>query len=348
MPGELLDPVRREPELAVERDYLERLGASEVVFHISERRRMSKRDVDEGFVRTTQSAVPMNQTGITRVGTAWIGGNYNGNSRGDFAFDIQGERGSNDCVAGGGYAVALGNNNKAPGLEAIAIGTACEANEEISVAMGFNARSRNVRAVALGASVDADGDSSVSVGYNCQATQRGAVAIGHTALATASRGIALGANSAARKAYTANIGGLQIAKRCEEVAPENDQWLNYYATAEVYLLSDLINLKTTADYIVNLPLGCNLWLSECGLIAVTVTGLVTQPTVRFGVSGTPAKQVSAVLSTKLTAAGKRDKWAPLVPEDGETSISFGVTVAANATTMTGRCYWKGLLVEDED
>jgi hypothetical protein len=96
-----------------------------------------------------------------------------------------------------------------------------------------------------------------------------------------------------------------------------------------------------------LPAGCRFYISELGLITHTVTGLVAQPTVRFGISGTPAKHLAATLTTLLTVAHKREKWTPLVPEDGESSLSAGVTVAANATTMRGRFYWKGILVEDE-
>lgn len=303
---------------------------------------------DAPFVRTTRSTIPTDQSSVMHIGNAWIGGNYHGNPRGDFAFDIQGERGSMDCVASRGYAVALGNNHKASGLESIAIGNACAATEEMACAIGFNCAAENVRAVALGVDASAGGDSALAVGYDAAATIRNAVALGHSATASASRAVAIGFDAAARVAYTANIGAAIIARRGEPSAIEIPQWLSCYAGAEICFFSDLLDLKSVADYEAALPTNCRLWLNEVGVILTHLVDLVSQPTIRFGVTGNYAKQLTPVATVKLTAIGKRERYSAAVPEDADASCTFGVVVAANATEFKGRAYGKGLLVENEE
>ncbi|MHC4608606.1 MAG: hypothetical protein ACYTAF_16985, partial [Planctomycetota bacterium] len=80
-----------------------------------------------------------------------------------------------------------------------------------------------------------------------------------------------------------------------------------------------------------------------------LTGVITtQPTVRFGTSGTPAKFVAAVITTLLTATYKRETFSTLLTDDGEVDLSFGVTSGAVVgTSMSGRAIFKGILIEDE-
>ncbi len=60
-----------------------------------------------------------------------------------------------------------------------------------------------------------------------------------------------------------------------------------------------------------------------------------------------ALQLASTQTTDLTASGKREYHDPLVPEDGETSLTATVVTGATGTTVKGRFYWKGMLVEDE-
>ena len=50
----------------------------------------------------------------------------------------------------------------------------------------------------------------------------------------------------------------------------------------------------------------------------------------------------------MHAPGPRERFSPAIPEGDDASFSFGVTLGATATTLTGLPYWKGLLVENED
>jgi len=112
-------------------------------------------------------------------------------------------------------------------------------------------------------------------------------------------------------------------------------------------MSKEVDMKVVADQTITLPANCKFWLNEIGIIATVVTDLVAQPIVRYGITGDLDKHNAAAITTALTAAGKREVETPLVPEDGETSLTGGVTIVADATTFKGRFYFKGLFCENE-
>jgi len=171
------------------------------------------------------------------------------------------------------------------------------------------------------------------------------VAVGGGCEARALRAVALGVGAVARIQDTANIGGALILRK-GATTPATD-WLRLMMTAEIVIATGEINLKTVAEQTLTLPTGCRFWINEIGIITTTVAGLTTQPTIRYGITGSLAKHRAATITTLLTAAAKRETYAPLVPEDGETTLTAGVTVGAAGTTVKGRFYWQGLLVEDE-
>lgn len=104
-----------------------------------------------------------------------------------------------------------------------------------------------------------------------------------------------------------------------------------------------VDLETVADYVVAIPDGRLFWPDEIGIICDTLDTLTTQPTIRAGIEGSEAKWLAATTTTELTAANKRETFTPLTPEDGETTVSFGVTTAATVTSMTGTFYATGIL-----
>lgn len=116
---------------------------------------------------------------------------------------------------------------------------------------------------------------------------------------------------------------------------------------QVILSTPEQDLKTVAETTLTIPTGCKFWIDEVGIICTSLAALTTQPTFRAGISGNPAKQSAATTTTTLTAAGKRERRTPIAPEDGETTLTAGITVAAVATTMRGRFYWRGILLEDQ-
>ncbi|MCI0423902.1 MAG: hypothetical protein L0312_32610 [Acidobacteria bacterium] len=125
------------------------------------------------------------------------------------------------------------------------------------------------------------------------------------------------------------------------------QYFAAFAGFKTIILGPEVDLKAVADYTVTMPAGTKFWITNMGIISTAVNTLTIQPTVRFGVPGTLAKHLAAIITTLLTAVGKRQSYSPLVPQDGEASVTFGVTIGATATELKGRPWWEGFLVQDE-
>jgi len=253
---------------------------------------------------------------LRKIGNAILGGDFSGDARGYRAIDIQTFRDASEPgqVASGDYSLAIGSQNTAAGLRSVALGNNSQANATDSVAIAG--------AVASGVE---------------------ATAIGRSAQVTGLRSLALGYLAQTPFAKTSNITGANIISA---LVASNDaaDWMLFNSGMECCIFSDEIDFKTVADQSFTFPAGLRFWPNEVGVTLSRLNTLTTQPTVRFGISGTPAKHVAAVAATLLTALGKRERYTPLTPEDGETSLSAGVTVAAVATQMRGHFYWRGLLV----
>ena len=234
-------------------------------------------------------------------------------------------------TASGYYGVAVGYQNTASGMAAAAIGLENSASQQAAIAIGRSNAASGVASVAAGYSNTARGNYSSAIGSNCQAS--------------AANSAAFGRNARARIEKTTNICGPQIIRKDDGEAAGTA--FESFCGVEVVLMSKEVDLTAVADQTITLPSGCRFWIDEIGVIATNIAGLTTQPTVRFGITGDLDKHRAATITTLLTATGKREKHDPLVPEDGETSLTAGVTVAAAGTTVLGRFYWKGMLVENE-
>lgn len=158
---------------------------------------------------------------------------------------------------------------------------------------------------------------------------------------------AIGDRGVARIQDTTNIAGPLIIRK-DDGEPITDAF-RVFAGAEVIIMTDEVNLTAVADQTITLPAGCHFWWSECGIILTELTGVIgSQPTIRMGITGTPAKYVGPVATTLLTATLKRERYDNWQVDDGETSLVAGVTVGAVVgTSMSGRFFWRGVLVEDE-
>lgn len=268
---------------------------------------------------------------VQTVGTAVIGGNVTGNTRGTQALDIQSHRESATEVASGDYATAIGHSNTASGDNSTAIGRSNTVAGTQATGLGYNNTASGTRALA--------------VGYLNTASGESAMAIGRAAIATGTFCLAMGYGARGRIERTTNICGPQINRKDDGETAVNA--FHSFCGAEVILMSKEVDLEAVADQTLILPSGCKFWLNEVGLIATVVNTLTTQPTVRYGITGDLDKHGTAAITTALTAAGKREIETPSVPEDGETTLTAGVTIVATATEMKGRFYWKGMLIEDE-
>lgn len=267
---------------------------------------------------------------VQKVGTALIGGDFTGDARGSNAVDIQVDRSVSTQVSSGNSSVALGRRVTASAYQSVALGVNVTASGSYSVSIGVSCTA-GYNSVTVGRScLNTSGDSGVSIGHSCNVS--------------ATDSVALGRGAKGRVSLTTNIRGPIINSR------DDDEDLNdflEFCGVEVTLMSKEVNLETVADQTLTLPSNCKFWLDEVGIIATSIVSLSTQPTIRFGITGSLAKHLAAVITTDLTATAKRETFTPLVPADGETTLTAGVTIVAVGTTVLGRFYWKGVFIEDE-
>ncbi|MDY6028775.1 MAG: YadA-like family protein, partial [Acidaminococcaceae bacterium] len=96
--------------------------------------------------------------------------------------------GMND--GGGQRGVALGNDLKVKGEEAVAIGNESEAVSDWSIAMGSKSKARGVYSLAIGKDSVAEKDFATAVGFGAKANLENSVALGSWSIASTDKGMA--------------------------------------------------------------------------------------------------------------------------------------------------------------
>lgn len=253
---------------------------------------------------------------FTKVLTAYIGGDQTGNARGADALDIQSGRLFAYKVASGNNAIAVGYDNVASGGYSVCVGAACWALGYQGSAFGSLAYSSGSYSTAVGLGF--------AYGYSCTG---------------------IGASARSRIDETSNLCGPLINRKDNG---ENSVYsLLFYSGAEIVMLTKEIDLKTIADTTITLPTGASFFPNEVGVIVTSANTVTIQPTLRFGYTGTPAGLVAATPGTGLTSTGVRNRFTTLITPDARSSILGGVTIGATATTLLGRFYFSGMLIENE-
>jgi hypothetical protein len=260
-----------------------------------------------------------------------------------------------DNTALGEDAVALGANCLAGSHRTVAVGDTAIAADDFALALGTLASAGAVKSIAVGVQATTaplTGIGSVAIGAGAHTTGENAAALGNEAHALASRAVALGNGARARLADSVNLAGAILVRRGTLAGEEDADGggavpARHFCGAEDVILSATVDMKTVQDVSAPLAIGCRLWVNEVGVMAVACAGCTGQPTVRFGVAGNASKHLTATATTRLATLGARERYHPLSWVDGETVLTAGVTAGATATTLLGRFYWKGFLVEDE-
>lgn len=242
----------------------------------------------------------------------------------------------------GNRSVALGHSANATGLSKIAIGYGSTVLGDYAHAIGYSAAAAGTNALAVGFSASAGGNYSLAVGYNAQAPYTGSIAIGYNATVTAANVARIGA--------PIMIPGLTV--------PFGDaaQRLRRMAGCEVVLLSNSYDLTDVTpfdggtlgnkDFWV-MPAGLKFYPDEVGIVTETQTTVTTGPTVSFGHGGTGSEILSSQLfaSAVLGQSGGRGEYVSGAPE-GVATVSIDMVTGATATTLTGRFFVRGLLLEN--
>ena len=131
------------------------------------------------------------------VGSAYIGGDQTGNTRGNNALDVQSFRGQPSQVASGAFSSVFGNNSTASGYYSTASGY-------YSTASGNNSTSSGNRSTAIGYGSTAIGYGSTASGNRSTASGNYSTASGNRSTASGNYSTASGNYSTASGAYVNN------------------------------------------------------------------------------------------------------------------------------------------------
>lgn len=121
--------------------------------------------------------------------------NYEGNTRGNGAVDLQQGRSSNAKVASGNYATTIGLNNTASKDYAVAIGRGNTASANSAFVCGYNSTASGANSVVIGYANHATEPYSIAIGNSCGVHSSGAIAIGAQNTVNAPGAFAVGYNN---------------------------------------------------------------------------------------------------------------------------------------------------------
>ena len=255
-------------------------------------------------------------------------------------------------------ACAIGPASSAGGAESVALGSGSYADGAGSFAFGNNSFASGAGSFSFGANTFAGGEGSISfchdsssgglesiaIGVESSSSGDLSVAIGKGASADSSNSQALGATAQARLGGTTVIAGSIIIPNTSSFVANPVIEL---AGAKCVIMSDVIDLKATpADVSITIPVGARFYVDEIFLLVTAANTVTAQPTIRFGDNTTMDLLMTATETTGMDAAYKRQKFTPSVG-NGLSTLSFGVTIAATATTLQGRFGFVGILIENE-
>ena len=107
-------------------------------------------------------------------------------------------------------------------------------------------------------------------------------------------------------------------------------------------------LGSPTDVTYNVTASNHGWIEEAGWVVTEFDmdggSLSDQPFVRFGITGDTDKYLAAEQTTLLTAQYKRERYVTMLADDGETSFTAGMTVAASVSgggtpVYKGKPFW---------
>lgn len=275
--------------------------------------------------QTTQTNSLLLGNGAATANTSALGIGYLAEANGNEATAV----GGRSAEANAAKATAVGSYCLVEAAEGTALGNSASvySTAPAGIAIGGLSQVHGFGGIAIGASSDATGDESISIGFGSEANGVGSVAIGEYADANRDRVLA--------------ISALPAATRFPEAVAY--WWEN--VTLHSVITTAALNLKNLQTYEIPLPTGVLFFPDEVGIVITTASTVTVQPTVQFGINASAEEHLDAVATTGLAAVGDRQRFQTLKTAKGAATLRFEVTVAATATTLTGRVYWRGFAVE---
>jgi hypothetical protein len=252
--------------------------------------------------------------------------------------------GNSDSALCAGYYARVQYNSP----ESLAVGAWCTAGPDAgqAVVVGYDAYAYAVAATSLGSFTKAHGYHSAALGPRARAYGSYSMSFGHS-YSRKDRANTIGFRAECFVPGVTNIAGPIITKKGALTAGNNE--FERWAGTEVTLMSGVVDLTLVAEFNMALSAGSMFFPNEVGVILVAADTVTGQPTIRFGRgTGSEAALLAAVATTGLAAEGDRNRFSSLLSDAAEmTTLSAGVTAGATGTTVSGRFYFKGHLVERE-
>ncbi len=120
-------------------------------------------------------------------------------------------------------------------------------------------------------------------------------------------------------------------------------------TQEAVLTSGDVSLTATNSVSVSVPAGAVFYPDTCGIIVSAASGVTANPAVEFGddVHGA-SYYLPPANCPNLTTAWARQDFFILATQEGTIgthAVTANVTTPGTGTTLTGRFYWRGIMVQ---
>lgn len=207
---------------------------------------------------------------------------------------------------------------------------------------------------SIAISGDAKMDYSIAIGsYSVASTSTpsevGNAAIGYSAEAYGVRYcLAFGPFLTNRIADSHAITGYSLVTKAGGAGADAHVW---NAGQENYVVGDQISLTQTAanDLVVfTIPTNSKFFPTEFGFIVTVASGVTVNPQISFGITGNTTSLVAQSAMDKTSVGGRKVFTPQANSGDGvSTAIKASLKVSATATSLSGRFYIKGLLVENQ-
>jgi len=313
---------------------------------------------------TAATLVGLQEPTPTRLGPGTIASGTNA-----VALGINSEATAANSVAAGvnsdataGSAIAIGDTATATGIEAVSIGWDSRAwadgavavgwtwaDGAYSISIGYDNAARTASSIAIGEGAvvldpPGDGSGAIAIGQYAWSEAKNAIQIGTDGIVFGDNCISLGRNnidSAEQDIF--QVGALPAVGRAHFWKDATNAHWSMVACQSV-IMSEKINLRATTTHTITIPTAARFFVDEVGLVITDASGVTTQPTVRWGITGETEKFVAATLLTGLDAAHKRQRFTSLSSADGVGTLRVEITVAGAGTDLRGRFYWKGFAV----
>jgi hypothetical protein len=149
-----------------------------------------------------------------------------------------------------------------------------------------------------------------------------------------------------RVVNTSNVGLLPAARSADD-ADDTGGAFALNNTSEVVVLSHPVDLTATGAVTVELP-GTLFFPDEVGVILVSGSAITTQPSVSFGYPWETEGLLATVQTTALAAVNARERYKDLLFAGHAFPLQANVQIAAAATEMVGRFYWRGFAVQETE